>query len=60
MKFDLIWIDELETLIDEHLEKKWNLQDLQEIYLYPINEKNYPFYSASAQRLFAMNGVVQS
>ncbi|WP_044406088.1 retron system putative HNH endonuclease [Thiomicrospira microaerophila] len=47
------WVDELEELIDEHLNNNWSLNDLMQIYLCPCNDKLYSFFSANQQRLVA-------
>jgi uncharacterized protein (TIGR02646 family) len=47
------WIDELEELIDEHLNNNWSLHDLRQIYLEPFKNKLYSFFSANQQRLVA-------
>ncbi|SFR52575.1 retron system putative HNH endonuclease [Thiomicrospira sp. ALE5] len=47
------WIDELEELIDQHIEENWSLHYLEQIYLEPCNEKLYSFFSANQQRFAA-------
>jgi uncharacterized protein (TIGR02646 family) len=45
------WIDELDTLIEEHLaEGQESLRCLASIYLTPCNNQLYPFFSAARQR----------
>jgi len=44
------WLDELEDCIDEHLDKGWSLKDLAVIYLCPVKDKLYPFFTANCQR----------
>lgn len=44
------WIDEVDTLIDEHIEKGYSLDDLAAIYLQPTSGSLDPFFSATCQR----------
>lgn len=44
------WIDELDQLIDEHIEKNMSLSALAEIDLTPLNNKIIQFYTATRQR----------
>ncbi|BBN60219.1 retron system putative HNH endonuclease, partial [Hydrogenovibrio marinus] len=44
------WIDELDQLIDEHIQKNWDLSSLENIYLLPVSNKLLQFFSASSQR----------
>lgn len=44
------WIDELDELIDQHLDNGDSLAYLAKVYLIPTNDKLYQFFSASRQR----------
>lgn len=44
------WLNELDSLIEEHLEKNWPLNDLATIYLLPRNERLDSFFTANRQR----------
>ena len=44
------WLDELDQLIDEHLESDDALEDLAAIDLLPTSGKLNPFFSATRQR----------
>lgn len=44
------WIDELDTLIEEHLAQDWPLEDLASVYLLPRNQQLDAFFTASRQR----------
>ena len=44
------WLDELDQLIDEHLESDDSLEDLAAIDLLPTSGKLNPFFSATRQR----------
>jgi len=44
------WIDEIDALIDEHLENDMCLESLASIDLIPINDKLSNFYTATCQR----------
>lgn len=45
-----IWLDELDHLIDEHIDKNMSLQDLAAIDLIPTNNKLSQFFTATRQR----------
>ena len=44
------WLDELDALIDEHIEQNLPLSDLAAIYLLPRNERLDSFFTANRQR----------
>lgn len=44
------WLDDLDTLIDEHLTNDYSLTDLAAIDLLPCNKKLSPFFTATRQR----------
>lgn len=44
------WLDELDTLIDEHIERNWSLTDLAAVHLLPMAGVLDPFFSATYQR----------
>ncbi|HMX99960.1 MAG TPA: TIGR02646 family protein [Agitococcus sp.] len=44
------WIDELDELIDEHIQKNMSLDHLAAIDLLPFNNKLSPFFTATRQR----------
>jgi uncharacterized protein (TIGR02646 family) len=44
------WLDELDALIDDHIEQDMSLPDLATIHLVPSNQQLYPFFTATRQR----------
>ena len=44
------WLDELDTLIDEHIDQGLSIEDLAAIYLLPRNQRLDSFFTANRQR----------
>lgn len=44
------WLDELDEEINEHIKKGYSIEDLATIYLTPVNNKLYQFFSATYPR----------
>lgn len=44
------WLNEIDSLIDDHLDQDWSLTHLAAIDLLPTNHKLSPFFSATRQR----------
>jgi len=48
------WLDEMDSLIDEHIDNGWSLYDLAAIDLIPLNGKLSQFFSATRQRFLGV------
>ena len=44
------WLEEIDSLIEEHIDKDMSLPDLAAIHLVPVNNKIYPFFTSTRAR----------
>ena len=54
------WIEEVEQLIEQHIDKDMSLEALAAIYLQPSNNQLYPFYSATCRLFGKLTNVAQA